>query len=71
MIKVGCIYYPKSTRMEISKYPKYCQIADMENFFYKIPNKKESSKLKRLVDKNTDFEFVLNVNRFITHKFSL
>jgi len=36
MIKVGCIYYPKSTRMEISKYPKYYQIADMENFFYKI-----------------------------------
>ncbi|MHA1753839.1 MAG: DUF72 domain-containing protein [Candidatus Helarchaeota archaeon] len=69
MIKISCTYFPKVTRVQISEYPKYFQFVELANTFYRFISKDELTKLNKLSSKSSDFEFVIKMNRFITHKY--
>ncbi|MHA1269150.1 MAG: DUF72 domain-containing protein [Candidatus Helarchaeota archaeon] len=69
MKKIGCFYSPKVTRAPISEYPKYFQLAELGNTFYRDLPKKEIDKLAKYPGKYDGFEFILKMNRFITHKY--
>ncbi|MHA1650255.1 MAG: DUF72 domain-containing protein [Candidatus Helarchaeota archaeon] len=69
MLKIGCLYSPKITRFPIAEYPKYFQVAELGNTFYRILSTKDINKLAKLSRTNKNFEFTMKVHRFITHKY--
>ncbi len=69
MIKIGCKYLPKVTRLSIGEYPKYFQVGEVSNTFYRFLSKKDLTTMAKNNKKFPDFEYILKVNRFITHKY--
>lgn len=69
MIKIGCAYAPKVKSVPITDFPKYTQVAELGNIFYRFLAKKDLDKLAKLPSKYNEFEFTVKMNRFITHKY--
>ncbi|MFX1294079.1 MAG: hypothetical protein ACFFD2_04375, partial [Promethearchaeota archaeon] len=69
MLKIGCAYSPKITRIPISEYPSHFQVAELGNSFYRLLSKKDIANLAKLPVKNKDFEFLILINWYISHKY--